>query len=105
MSLLGQANLAAGVETALYAPGAGVQADIQVIFVNRNSVETARVRVVHRPGSGPTDPENYIVYDKGVPPNDERVTFTFDVVNPEEVLVQSDIALVGVTANGIERTA
>ena len=101
--ILGQVDLIAATETALYAPGATVQADVQVIFVNRNPVATARVRVVHRPGAGPTVPENYIVFEKGVPPNDERVTFTFDVQNPEEILVQSDLALVGATANGIER--
>jgi len=104
MSILGQVELAAGVETALYAPAVAVQADLQVIFVNRDPISTARVRVVHRVGAGPTVPENYIVFEKGVPPNDERVTFTFDVTSPEEVLVQSDLALVGATANGIERS-
>lgn len=104
MSILGtQLDLAVGVETALYAPGASVQADCQVIFVNRNNTGTARVRVVHRPGAAATQPENYIVYDKGVPPKDERVTFTFDVKNPEEVRVESDTANVSVTCNGIER--
>ena len=104
MSILGQVDLVAGVETALYAPAPGDQADIQVIFVNRNPDKTARVRVVHRPGAGPTVDENYLVFEKGVPPNDERVTFTFDVKNPEEVRVQSDSALVSATANGIERS-
>lgn len=103
MSLLGQVDLVGGVETALYAPAATKQADLQVIFVNRNPLETARVRVVHRPGAGPTVPENFIVFEKGVPPNDERVTFVFDIKNPEEVRVQSDLALVSATANGIER--
>ncbi len=103
--ILGQFDLLASVETPLYAPGANIQADIQVIFVNRDPVATARVRVVHRPTGAATLPENFIVFDKGIPPNDERVTFTFDVDNPEEVLVQSDRALVSVTANGIERPA
>ncbi len=103
MSILGQADLVAGVETALYAPAATVQADIQVIFVNRHPTDTARVRVIHRPSTGPTAAEDHLVFDKGVPPNDERVTFTFDVKNPEEVRVQSDITLVNAVANGIER--
>ncbi len=103
MSLLGQVDLAAGVETALYAPAVNIQADVQVIFTNRNAIDSVRVRVVHRAGAGPTVPENFIVFEKGVPANDERVTFTFDVKNPEEIRVQSDLALVGATANGIER--
>ena len=101
--ILGQEDLAAGVPTPLYAPGASLQADVQVIFTNRNPAVTARVRVIHRPGAGPTVNENFLVFDKGVPPNDERVTFTFDVQNPEEILVQSDITGVNATCNGIER--
>ena len=98
-----QLDLAAATETALYAPASTVQADVQVIFVNRNGSGTAKVRVVHRPGAAATQPENYIVYDKGVPAIDERVTFTFDVKYPEEVRVESDTANVSVTCNGIER--
>lgn len=94
-----------GTEQALYAPASGVQADCQVLFVNRNGSGTAKVRVIHRPASGPSGPENFIVYDKGVPALDERITFTFDVRNPEEVLVESDTANVSVTCNGIERPA
>ncbi len=103
--ILGQADLAASVETAIYAPATNIQADVQIIFVNRDPVATARVRVIHRPTSAASLPENFLVFEKGVPPNDERVTFTFDVQNPEEVLVQSDRALVNATANGIERPA
>lgn len=104
MSILGtQLDLSAAAETALYAPAASTRADVQVIFVNRNPSTTAKVRVVHRPGASATQPENYIVYEKGVPPEDERATFVFDVKNPEEVRVESDIANVSVTCNGIER--
>lgn len=104
MSILGtQLDLSAAAETALYAPAAGVQADVQVIFVNRNPSGVAKVRVVHRPGAAATQPQNYVVFDKGVPAIDERITFTFDVKNPEEVRVESDTANVSVTCNGIER--
>ena len=103
--ILGQADLLASVETPIYAPAVNIQADIQIIFVNRDPVATVRVRVIHRPTGAASLPENFIVFEKGVPPNDERVTFTFDVENPEEVLVQSDRPLVSVTANGIERPA
>jgi len=98
-----QLDLAAATETALYAPAAGVQADMQIIFVNRNASASVRVRVVHRPTSAATTVANYIVYEKLIPAEDERVTFTFDVQNPEEVLVESDTTGVSVTANVIER--
>ncbi len=98
-----QLDLAAAVETALYAPGANTGARVEVIFVNRNNATTARVRLVHRPGPAATQPENYVVHDKGVPPNDERRTDVFDVANPEELLAYSDIANISVTCNGIER--
>jgi len=101
--ILGQADLSATTETALYAPAAGVQADVMVIFTNRNAGTTIKARVVHRPGASATQPENYITYDKGVPPLDERVTFTFDIQYPEELRVESDTANVSVTCNGIER--
>ena len=64
MSILGQVDLLAATETALYAPASGKQADLQVIFTNRDPALTARVRVIHRAGAGPTVSENNIVWEK-----------------------------------------
>ena len=99
-----QLDLAVATETALYAPPADTGARVEVIFCNRNNAITARVRLVHRPTAAATQPENYVTYDKGVPPSDERRTDVFDVANPEELLVYSDVANISVTCNGIERT-
>jgi len=102
--ILGQVDLGAASETALYAPGASTGARVEVIFCNRNGTAiTARVRLVHRPGASATQPENYVVYDKGVPGTSERRTDVFDVANPEELRVYSDTANISVTCNGIER--
>jgi len=102
--ILGQIDLAATVETALYAPAVNTAARVEVIFTNRNvGGTTAKVRLVHRPGAAATQPENYVVYNKGVPGEDERRTDVFDVENPEELLAYSDTANISVTCNGIER--
>ncbi len=104
MAILGQADLGAGSETALYAPGASTQASMKVIVTNRNASTVAQVRVVLRPGAGPTVAEDYLAYDEAVPALQSRVSAVFDVVNPEEVRVRSSIANVTAQANGIERS-
>lgn len=105
MAILGQVDLGAGSETALYAPGANTQASMKVIVANRNASLTAQVRVILRPGSGATANEDYLAFDEAVPALQSRVSAVFDVVNPEEVRVRSSIADVTAQANGIERGA
>lgn len=90
---------AVDTEIALFAPASGKKAECQIVFVNQNSSGTARVKVIHRPADGPTEEKNYIVWRKGVPYEDERVTFTFEVQNPEEVLVMCDSTGVSCTLN------
>lgn len=106
MAILGQVNPGTpNTEVLLYAPGAGISATVFVIFANRNTAGgVARVKLIHRPGAGPTVPENEIVPGKGVPLSDERVSFQFDVTNPEEILVETDTLGVVMTCNGIERS-
>lgn len=100
---LGAVDLAPTTETALYAPAAGERTAIKVVFVNRNPGTSARVRVVLRPGAGPTVVEDYLAFDEVVPVNESRVSAVFDVENPQEVLVESDVAGVTAQANGLER--
>ena len=100
---LGAVDLAAAVETALYAPAGGERTAIKVMFVNRNVGTSARVRVVLRPGAGPTVPEDYLAFDEVIPVSESRVSAVFDVESPQEVLVESDVTGVTAQANGLER--
>jgi len=100
---LGAASLAPVTETALYAPAAGQRASVKVIFANRNLGTSARVRVVLRPGAGPTVDEDYLAFDEVVPVDESRVSAVFDMENPQELLVQSDVAGITAQANGLER--
>jgi len=100
---LGGVDLAAAVETALYAPPVGERTAIKVVFANRNVSLSARVRVVLRPGAGPTTPDDYLAFDEVIPVSESRVSAVFDVENPQEVLVESDVAGVSAQANGLER--
>lgn len=104
MAILGQADLGAGAETALYAPGANTQASVKVVVSNRNSALIAQVRIILRPGAGPTVAEDYLAFDEAIPALQSRVSAVFDIVNPEEVRVRSSIASVTAQANGIERS-
>ena len=101
--LLGAVDLAAMAETALYAPAAGERTSVKVIFANRNPSLSARVRVILRPGAGPTAPEDFLAFDEIVPINESRVSAVFDMETPQELLVQSDVIGVTAQANGIER--
>ena len=100
---LGAVDLVAVTETALYAPAVGERTAIKVMFVNRNVGTSARVRVVLRPGAGPTVNADYLAFDEIVPVSESRVSAVFDVENPQEVLVESDVAGVTAQANGLER--
>ena len=101
--ILGAFDLAAMTETALYAPAAGQRASVKVIFANRNSGLSARVRVILRPGAGPTVTADYLAFDEIVPTNESRVSAVFDMENPQELRVMSDVLGVTAQANGIER--
>ena len=100
---LGALDLAAVTETLLYAPAGGERTAIKVMFVNRNPGTSARVRVVLRPGAGPTVNADYLAFDEIVPVSESRVSAVFDVENPQEVLVESDVTGVTAQANGLER--
>jgi len=100
---LGAVDLAALTETALYAPAVGERTAIKVVFANRNPALSAKVRVVLRPGAGPTVPADYLAFDEVIPVSESRVSAVFDVENPQEVLVESDVAGVSAQANGLER--
>ena len=100
---LGAADLAAGVETALYTPPGGERTAIKVMFANRNPGTSARVRVVLRPGAGPTVNADYLAFDEIIPVNESRVSAVFDIEEPQELLVESDVAGVTAQANGLER--
>ena len=102
--ILGQVDLVGSIETALYAPAASTKGTIKVIVANRNPATViAQIRVVHRPGVGPTAGEDYLAFDEAIPGNESRVSAVFDVTNPEEVLVRSSVSGVTAQANGIER--
>jgi hypothetical protein len=100
---LGAADLAAAVETALYSPAANERTAVKVVFTNRNPGTSARVRVVLRLGAGPTVDADYLAFDEVVPVNESRVSAVFDIENPQELLVESDVAGVTAQANGLER--
>ncbi len=104
MSLLGQVDPAAGVETALYAPAASKQGTIKVICTNRNLGTNARVKVVLRPAAGPTVNADYVAFDEDIPARESRVSAVIDVLNPQEVRVEADVVGVTFQANGLERT-
>ncbi len=95
-------DIPAVTETALFAPA--VRASVKVIFVNRNSGTSARVRVILRAAGGPTTAEDHLAFDEVVPVSESRVSAVFDMENPQELLVRSDVAGVTAQANGIERT-
>ncbi len=100
---LGAADLAAVTETALYAPPASERASVKVVFTNRNPGTSAKVRVVLRPGAGPTTAADYLAFDEVVPVGESRVSAVFDMENPQELLVESDVTGVTAQANGLER--
>lgn len=104
MAQLGQVDVAAGVETALYAPAGSQKGSIRIVCVNRNTGTNARVRVVHRPGAGPTAAADFLAFDEDIPARESRVSPFFNVENPEEIRVQSDVTGVTFQANGLERT-
>ena len=104
MGQLGQVDVAAGVETALYAPAVTQQGSIRIVCVHRNLGTNARVRVVHRPGAGPTVAADFLAFEEDIPARESRISPFFNVDNPEEVRVQSDVTGVTFQANGLERT-
>ena len=102
--ILGQVDLAAGVETALYAPPATTKASLFVNVANRGGA-SIKVRVVLRPGAAATVNSDFLAFDELIPANESRSSRVFDMLNPQELRVQSDLATVTVQANGIERAA
>ncbi len=100
---LGAVSPAPATETLLYAPAVGVTGTIKVFIANRVS-SPARVKVVHRPGAGATVDEDYLTFDEAVPGNEARRSAVFDIKNPAEIHVVTDIAGVTFQANGFERT-
>lgn len=100
---LGRADLSAGVDTALYAPGASLKASLFVNIANRNTSPIA-VRVILRPATGPTVDADYLTFDELIPANQSRSSRIFDMVNPQELLIRSDLAGVTAQANGLERS-
>lgn len=101
--MLGSVDAPAGAETALYAPAINVLASVKVIVANRTQAP-ALVRVIHRAGVGPTVAKDFKTFDEVIPGNDSRVSPVFDMENPEELLVQSNVSGVTFQADGIERT-
>ena len=102
---LGGVSPSAGTETTIYTPAANIQAALKIICANRTAV-IVKVRVTHRPAAGgPTTSADYLSYDEAIPAHDSRVSKVFDVVNPEDVTVETDTAGVTFVANGIERAA
>ncbi len=101
--ILGQLDLAPGVETLLYVPGATTRASVKVVFTNRNPGTSIECRVILRPGAGPSTPANFLAFDEVIPVKESRVSAVFDMENPQELLVQCDTANVTANANGIER--
>lgn len=99
---LGQVDLSAGVDTALYAPGASTKASVFVNLANRN-VGAIAVRVILRPSTGPTVDADYLAFDEAIPGNESRSSRIFEIANPQELLVRSDLGNVTAQANGIER--
>ena len=102
MSRLGAADLPAAVETALYAPAN--RATVRVVIANRNPAAVAKIRVILRAGTGPTVDADYLAWDEPIPAEQSRVSPVFDISNPPELRVRSDVANVTAQANGIERT-
>ena len=100
---LGQVAPIPATETLLYAPAANFIGTIKIIVANRVS-SPARVRVIHRPASGPTVVEDFLTFDESIAGNEARHSVVFDVGNPEEILVQCDITGITFQANGIERS-
>lgn len=104
MSRLGAADLSAAVETALYAPAANKRATVRVVVANRNAAAVAKIRVILRSGTGPTVNADYLAFEEAIPAEQSRVSPVFDISNPQELHVRSDVANVTAQANGIERT-
>ncbi len=102
MALLGQTAPPPATETFIYSPPGGETGTIKIFVANRVA-SPARVRVILRPGAGPTVVEDFLAFDESIPGNEGRKSVVFDVENPEEVLVQTDITGVSFQVNGIER--
>lgn len=100
---LGAVTPAPATETLLYAPAAGVTAVIKIFVANRVS-SPAFIKVVHRPGAGATVDADYLTFDEAIPGNEARRSAVFDITNPAQLHVVTDITGVTFQANGIERT-
>ncbi len=80
MARLGAADLVGGVETALYAPAAGISATVKVIFANRTAAPVL-VRVIRRAGAGPTANQDFLTFDEILQANESRHSEYIDMVN------------------------
>lgn len=90
-------------DTAIYAPAVGVSATVEVFVTNRVN-SPARVRLIHRPGRGPTVDADYLAFNEKIGGNEGRRSGVLNMKNPEELLVRTDIAGVTFQVNGTERT-
>lgn len=100
---LGAVDPAPATDTLLYAPASGKTGTIKVFVANRVS-SPARIRLIHRPGPAATVNADYLAFDEPIPGNQGRRSAVFDVANPAEIHVRTDIAGLTFQANGIERT-
>ena len=89
------------VETLLYAPPATQRAMVKV-FVNNRNGSAATITLFHRPAGGPSVPVDRLA-DELIPAGANRRSEYFEVENPEEVTVISDLANVVFQVNGSER--
>lgn len=90
-------------DTAIYAPAVGVTGAVNVFVANRGA-PVARVRIIHRPGAGPTVDTDYLAFNEAIGGNEGRRSGVINIANPEELLVRTDITGVTFQVNGIERS-
>ena len=98
---LGAVTPAPATDTLIYAPPPGVTGAVKLFVANRGP-SVARVRVIHRPGAGPTVERDYLTFNEAIGGNEGRTSAVIDVMFPEELLVRTDISDVTFQVNGIE---
>ncbi len=98
---LGAVTPLAATDTAVYAPAVGVTGSVKVFVANRGP-SVARVRVIHRPGAGPTVNADYLTFNEDIGGNEGRTSAVIDIKFPEELLVRTDISGVTFQVNGVE---
>lgn len=99
LKILGQVSPGAGVDTTLYAPGAGVRAVVSTLVACNTTGAAIPIRVHARPGGVAAGTGNAVAYDHTVPANDS-VPLTWGMA-----LAPGDILSVRATAVGVAFTA